>query len=114
MKIAIHPIKFDVTPSFETYITTKLGSLDKFVKRFEEFGDAELSFEIRRTTSHHHKGKVFWAAADLVLPKKVLRAEKEGSDARAIVDEIKDTLRIEIEKYKTRFAEIKKGRLTES
>ena len=112
MKIIIRPITFEVTPSFETYITTKFGSLDKLVKRFEDFGDTELSFEIRRSTGHHHKGDVFWAAADLRLPKKVLRAEQEGSDARALVDAIEDILRLEIAKYKTRFTELKKDKFS--
>ena len=113
MKIIIRPIKFDVTPSFEAYIITKLGSLDKFVKRFEDFGDTELLFEIRRSTNHHHKGEVFWAAADVRLPKRVLRVEEESSDPRAAVDAIKDKMRLEIEKYKTRFTELKRNKLSE-
>ncbi len=110
MRINIKPIDFDITPSFETYIRTKLGYLDKFVKRFEAMGDVEIRFEIKRATRHHRRGDVFWAAADLRLPKNILRVEKEGSDARAIVDAIKDKMRLEIEKYRTRFVEPKRGR----
>ena len=103
MKINIKPIDFDITPSFEAYVRTKLGYLDKFVKRFDAMGAVEIWFEIRRATHHHKKGDVFWAVADLRLPKKVLRAGKEDRDPRAAVDAIKDKLHLEIEKYKTRF-----------
>lgn len=107
MKINIKPIDFDITPSFETYITTRLEYLEKFIKKFDTMGEVKIFFEIRRTTRHHKKGDVFWAAADMRLPKKVLRAEKQGDDARAVVDDIKDTLRLEIEKYRAKFLESK-------
>ncbi len=112
MKIDIKPIDFDITPSFETYVRTKFGSLGKLVGRFDSMGGVEIRFEIRRATRHHRSGDVFWAAADMRLPKKILRVEKQGADARAVVDVIKDKMRLEIEKYKTRFAEVKRSRLS--
>lgn len=110
MKINIKPVDLEITPSFEVYIRTKLGYLDKFLSRFDSMGGADIRFEIRRTTRHHKNGDIFWAAADLRLPKKILRVEKEGPDAREVVDVIKDKMRLEIEKYKTRFTEPKRKR----
>ena len=112
MRVNIKPIGFDMTPSFEVYVRTKLGSLGKFLKRFDTAGETEMIFEVRRSTRHHRSGDVFWGAADLRLPKNILRVEKEGSDPRVVVDVIKDKMRLEIEKYKTRFVELKKKRLS--
>ncbi len=104
MKITTKTTGLDLTPSLRTYIETKLGALAKFVKRFDETGQAELWVEVARTTRHHRHGDVFSAEADLRLPKKVLRAEEEGEDVRAAIDLLQRKLHLEIEKYKTRFA----------
>ena len=100
MKIHSKGIGVEITPSLEVYISQKLGALAKFVKRFDEKGSAEMWVEVARTTKHHHKGDVFLAKADIVLPKKVLRAEHTSGDLRAALDIVKDILRIEIKKYK--------------
>ena len=42
------------------------------------------------------------AEADLRLPGKVLRAVGTHTDIRTALDKVRDTLRLEIEKYKTR------------
>lgn len=110
MKIIINVINLDLTRVLREYIEMKLAPLAKFVGRFDEMGSAELRVEISRTTRHHKHGDVFWAAADLRLPKKILRAEAEAPDARAAINIVKNTLRIEIEKYRTRFLEPKRGR----
>lgn len=91
----------DITPALETYIENKLAPLAKFVKHFEENGEAELWLELSRTTRHHRKGEVFFAAVDLKVPKKILRAEAYAENIRTAIDEAKDMLRLEIKKYKT-------------
>ena len=78
----------------------KLGSLGKFVQRFEEMGDVELKATIERATAHHNKGEVFRAAADLVLPKKNLHAEEMHADAHTAIDAVKQKLQQEVEHYK--------------
>jgi len=102
MKINIKK-SLDLTPSLEIYIESKLSPLGKFVKHFEETGDAQIWLEISRTTKHHKKGEVFFAAADLRLPHKILRAEEYATDIRKAIDEVRRTLHTEIEKYKTQF-----------
>ena len=93
----------DLTPSLKTYIEEKLGPLTKFIKKFDETGEAEIWLEVSRTSKHHRKGsEVFVAAADLRLPKNILRAEEYAEDLRTAIDQARDTLRLEIEKYKTR------------
>lgn len=108
MKINIKK-NLDLTPSLRVYIDEKLAPLAKFVKQFDETGEAELWLELSRTTRHHQKGEVFLAVADLRLPHKILRAEEYAEDVRKAIDGAKDTLRLEIEKYKTRFLTPRRG-----
>jgi len=111
MKIIIKKIT-DSTPAFEAYIDGKLLPLARLIKSFEKDGEAEILLNIVRTSRHHGKGEeVFMAAADLRLPKKVIRAEECASSMRAAVDRMRDTLKLEIEKYKTQFVEINRKKL---
>ncbi len=100
MKINTKSTNLDLTPALKDYIETKIGSLSRFLKRWDAEGTVEIWIEVARTTRHHHKGNVFRAEADLRLPGKVLRAEDEDRDIRTAIDRIKDKLKREIEKYK--------------
>lgn len=102
MKISIKGTGLDLTPSLETYIEEKFGSLEKFIKKFDELGAAEMRVEVGRTTRHHRHGDVFLAEANLKLPGKLLRAVAEDADVRTAIDEAKNILRSEIEKHKTK------------
>ena len=93
----------DVTSSLEIYIEEKLMPLEKFVEPVDKEGETVLRLEVSRTTQHHQKGdEVFMARADLSLPGKVLRAESSASDIRKAIDEVRNMLHIEIQKYKTK------------
>lgn len=102
MKITIKGTNLTLTPSIKTFAEEKLGTLARFIKRFDETGQAELWLELARTTRHHRRGDVFVAEADLRLPKAILRAEQEDIDVRTAIDKLKVKLRLEIEKYKTK------------
>jgi len=109
MKINIKKT-FDSTPALQTYIEQKLMPLAKFVKRYDDAGTAEIWLELSRTTQHQKKGEVFFVAADLRLPHKILRAEARATDVRKAIDEVRDILRQEIEKYKAKFLEPRRER----
>lgn len=100
MNLKIKATNLELTPSIETYVEEKIGSLDKFLRKLETLGEFKAEVEIARTTRHHQKGKVFYAEVNLHLPKRTLRAEHEDSDIRAAVDKVKDKLKAEIAKYK--------------
>ena len=102
MKISIKATNLDLTPSLKIYIQSKLGALEKFIKRIDTEGVAEMWLEVGRITRHHHKGLVFRAEADVRLPGKILRAEEESNDVRKAIDAVRAKLQKEIEKYKTR------------
>jgi putative sigma-54 modulation protein len=100
MKISIKATNVEITPSLREYVEEKIGSLEKFVKRWNTEDGVEVWVEVGRTTEHHRKGDVFRAEADLRLPGKILRAEEDHSDVRVAVDRVREKLQREIEKYK--------------
>ncbi len=93
------------TSSLKEFVEKKLGSLERFVRRFDAEGGVELRIEVARTTQHHHKGEVFCAVANLQLPKHLIRAEETAEDVRVAVNRLRHTLELEIKKYKTKFVE---------
>lgn len=110
MKIDINASKIDMTPSLKKYVNMKMGSLSRFVKRFEKEGELTVFFEVARSTKHHKHGDVFYAEANLELPGKLLRAESYNSDIRVAIDSVKTTLKQEIIKYKNIAVMKKTGR----
>lgn len=100
MKINLKATNLDLTPPLKEFVEEKIGSLEKFVSRWDREGAVEAWVEVARTSAHHHKGDVFRAEVDLRLPGKVLRAEDEDFDIRVAVDHVRDKLQKEIAKYK--------------
>ena len=100
MRIIIKSTQIDLTPSIKEYIEQKIGSLDRLLAPFEKEGQIEVKVEIGRTTHHHHKGDVFRAETNMRLPGKMIRAEKIAMDARTAVDRMRNTLRLELAKYR--------------
>ena len=78
----------------------KIGSLDHFLTRFENQGKIKIEVEIARTTNHHRHGEIFYAEANLHMPKKILRTEHSDIDIHTSIDKVKDKLHQEIIKYK--------------
>jgi putative sigma-54 modulation protein len=104
MNIIIKGTDLELTPSLKSYVESKFSPLSRFIKKFDLEGAAELRVEVARTTRHHKHGEVFRAEANLTLPGTMLRADESDSDARAAIDAVKNKLRIEIEKYKTKLS----------
>lgn len=100
MLIDIKAIDLELTPAIREYIETKIGSLSRFLKRFEAESEVKIFVEIARTTKHHKSGNVFCADANFSIGKKLLRAEHSDWDIRVAIDKVKDKLQQEIKKYK--------------
>jgi ribosomal subunit interface protein len=100
MQIEIAAKNLELTASLEAYFRDKMGYFTKFVKRYEDMGELELKATIERTSAHHHKGEVFRAAADLLVPGRNLHADETNEDAHAAIDALKTKLHHEIEKYR--------------
>lgn len=111
MQINVKATNLELTPAISEYIEIKIGSLNRFLKRFEipkesklpagrAKAEAEIFIEIARATKHHKSGNIFYAEATLQLNKKVLRAEHSDWDIRVAIDKVKDKLQQEIKRYK--------------
>lgn len=114
MQINVKATNLELTPAIREYIEIKIGSLNRFLKRFEtpkespegKFPtgraktEAEIFIEIARATKHHKSGNIFYAEATLPLGKKILRAEHSDWDIRVAIDKVKDKLQQEVKKYK--------------
>ena len=102
MKIHLKAAGFEITPSLREFVEKKLMSLGRFVKKFDAEGAIELWVEVAKITEHHRKGNIYYAEANLRMPKKSIRAEEGSPDLHIAVDRLKHVLQLEIEKYKTK------------
>jgi ribosomal subunit interface protein len=102
MKINLKATGIDWTPSLKTFVEQKLKPLERLVEKFDKEGAVELHIEVARITAHHRKGEVYYAEANLRLPKRLVRAEGEAPDIRVAINRMRHTLQLEVEKYKDR------------
>lgn len=103
MILNIKATQVELTPALKEYVEQKIGSLDRFLKRWEHEGEIEAWIEVGRTSRHHHKGDVFRAEVTVRMPqKKVLRADDENMDVRTAIDMVRDKVFQEIKKYRER------------
>lgn len=109
MHIDIKATNTELTPPLKEYIEGKIGSLDKFLKRWQLEGQIKCRVEVGRTTHHHHKGNVFRAEVNIDLPGTVLRVEEIDTDIRIAVDRAKDRLKAEITRFKELATEGRRG-----
>ncbi len=105
MRIQLKAKGFELTPSLTEFTETKLGSLEKFIKRWDVNDSVIIRIELAKTTQHHHKGNVFYAEANLDLPHRVLRVEETATDIHAAIETLKDRLKNELLRVKEKDAE---------
>lgn len=101
MNIIIKTKNLEITDLLEDFINKKMGALKKFLD-FLNSDSLELFVEVEKETSHHRKGDIFMAEANIHLPGKTLMAKAHGEDLMKLVGEVKDELEREIRKYKTK------------
>lgn len=108
MNINIKSTNFNMTPDIEEYITSKMNAVEKFLS-IDETEQVLVEFEVERST-HHKKGDVFRAEANLTIKGTMYRAESDKSDVRAAIDSVKDQIEKQIRRSKTkRFEMFEKG-----
>lgn len=105
MKITIKATGLELTPPIKEFIEEKVGSVQKFLQRYDVDNAVLAEVEIARPSTHHHKGDVYFAEININLPGKMLRAKMENADIRVAINEAKDILKREIEKYKDAHAD---------
>lgn len=102
MKIIIKSKNIELTPAIESYINKKLKFIDKLLEKHLKNAEAIVNIEIAKTTLHHRKGNIFYAEANLTLPSKFLRAEEQNINLYAAIDLLKDKIKQEILKFKSK------------
>lgn len=85
----------ELTPAIEKTVNEKMLPLAKYFSNI-----IEADVEVGVTTHHHQKGDIFRAEVNLSVPKKIIRAEAETDDLYKSITEVRDKLKIELNKYK--------------
>ena len=112
MNLIIKTTNLSATPYLKTYIEEAISSVEKLVtvpvKAVSAHGAGwggealEARVEVGRSTFHHKKGEIFFAEVNLRIGGQVLRSRSESLSIYTAVDEVKDELRRELNKFKGR------------
>lgn len=105
MRLQIKAVGFELTPALTQFIEEKFLSLEKFLSNWDKNNSVILRIEVSKNTKHHQKGMVFYAEANLDLPKNVLRVEETNEDMHAAIDRLKDRLKNDLLRLKERAAD---------
>jgi len=101
MKIIIKATNFDLSPSIRVYLEKKIGSLEKFLKRYDP-NLVEARVEVGKTTQGQRHGEVFRAEVNLRVKDRLIRVVKTAESLQAAIDAVKDELKEEIRQTKER------------
>jgi putative sigma-54 modulation protein len=99
MKIIIKSTNIDLNPSIKQYVESKIGSLKKFLKKFNpELTEAKV--EVGKITQGQRQGEIFRAEVNLSVDGDLIRVEKTEESLNAAIDLLRDDLANKIREYK--------------
>lgn len=99
MQLTIKATHTTLTESLRDYTKRKLVlPLEKLINRSAV--TPLLNIEIELVTRHHKQGRIFRAEANLVLGKKILRAEADGENLYEAIDLLEYELMREARHFK--------------
>lgn len=98
MFVKIEPKNIKLNDALIIWVEKKIGGLEKFLKKLD-LNAVEARVEIGKPSKHHHKGPVWYAEANLKVPRKLLRATSTAKDLRTAINQVKDELQRQIKKY---------------
>lgn len=102
MRVAIGKTEMKLTPMMQEYIEAKIGTLGRFIKRFETTKEMDAVIEVTQPSRHHRQGNGFSVSATLPFPHKTLFVEEFHEDFYAAIDSLKDSLKNRILDFKER------------
>lgn len=102
MRVTIGKTEIKLTPMMQEYIEAKIGTLGRFIKRFEITKEIHTVIEVTQPSRHHRQGNGFSVSAALVFPHKTLFVEEFHEDFYAAIDLLKDSLKNKILDFKER------------
>lgn len=110
MNINIKATNMELTPAISDYATKKVESLEKFAGSVKIDALVQAWVEVGRTTKHHEQGDIFRTEIQMKLPNYSLRAEAQGEDLYATIDEAHNEMQREINKAHGRqIAKLRRG-----
>jgi ribosomal subunit interface protein len=108
MNIHIKSTNFTMTPDIEGLIRSKMSSVRKFIQLAAD-DEVLIEFEVERST-HHKKGDIFHAEANVTHKGDLFRARSNKIDIRAAIEEVRDQVERQITRSRTkRFELVKRG-----
>lgn len=100
MKLPFKTTNFKLTESVANFLSQRMENMERLLEKIG--GMMSGWIEIGRTTRHHKKGEVYRAEAQIKLKKQSIRAEGTSSTIFGAITEMKERLKRELSKYKTR------------
>ena len=102
MKVTIKATNIDLTPELKRVIEEKIATLDKFIPHINT--PVEAFVEVAIETRHHKKGKIYYAEANIKVPREIIRSEAREENIYKAINTVKDELQVLLKKYKKRQA----------
>lgn len=103
MKINLKTTNIELTEAIRDYVERKVTNLEKILSSIEEAGGEVLvQFEVGKSTNHHKSGDVFHADCLINIDGKKFYHSTDEEDLYKAVDAIKESLFVDIEKYKNK------------
>lgn len=101
MKIMIHGLHMELTPTIKAHVEEKIGSLEHMMDaKHAEL--AEVRVEVGKPSKHHQHGAVFYAEANLKMGREFFRATASHEDLHAAVNDVRTDLERQLRKHKTK------------
>jgi putative sigma-54 modulation protein len=103
MKISIYGKNIDLNDKIKEYAEEKIGKLEKYNDRI-----LEARVELDEDKSQQ-SGMKYRAEVTMLLPKDSFRAQETTTDLFAAIDLVVPKLKKQMEAYKTKYKEHKRG-----
>ncbi len=110
MNIHVEGSLLDLTPSVVTYIKEKINPLERMLLNLAQGEEVVVFVKLARVSKHHRHGDVFNASISIKLPGKILRATHAAMNARAAIDMVRETLRSDIARHKSKTLQARRPR----
>ena len=100
MNIHIKSTNFGMTPEIEGLIRSKMFPIGSYLEKKED-EEVLVEFEVSRST-HHKKGDVFHAEANVTHKGDLFRAQTNKFDIRVAIDDVHNQIERQIRRSRTK------------
>lgn len=103
MKINLKATNMELTPAIHDYVIKRVTNLGRLISKIEEKGgEANINFEVAKSTNHHKSGNVFHSDCLINIKGEEFYGSADEEDLYASIDAVKENLFREISKNKDR------------